>query len=230
MLKVGRNKLNSSAYNLLFSIQIFEICFTFDSIKLFFWINQSKSSITNISKTSFNQHLQIADKMSITNISKSISIGLPNKYKGENMEEFYNSRTIKDIVYFILSIVIKICRIIRSITSRNNALISNFGGGFRCKSEYPWCIIVVKIQIFKKSVENAKICKIKNTTLSFPINRRYLNILPTTEIFKILENFLIIQILTKIRQNHEYLQIIFDPHAPNVQQSGIHIVYPSLIF
>ncbi|KAF0719587.1 Uncharacterized protein FWK35_00031767 [Aphis craccivora] len=27
-----------------------------------------------------------------------------------------------------------------SITSRNNTSISNFGGGFRCKSEYPWCI------------------------------------------------------------------------------------------
>ncbi|KAF0753409.1 Uncharacterized protein FWK35_00034271, partial [Aphis craccivora] len=53
------------------------------------------------------------------------------------------------------------------ITSRNNAPISNYGGGFRCKSEYPWCIIEVKIQIFTKSVENVKICKIKNTTLSF---------------------------------------------------------------
>ncbi|KAF0772428.1 Uncharacterized protein FWK35_00012870 [Aphis craccivora] len=30
------------------------------------------------------------------------------------------------------------------ITSRNNAPISNYGGGFRCKSEYPWCIIEVK--------------------------------------------------------------------------------------
>ncbi|KAF0763844.1 Uncharacterized protein FWK35_00027506, partial [Aphis craccivora] len=28
-----------------------------------------------------------------------------------------------------------------SITSRNNAPVSNYGGGFRCKSEYPWCII-----------------------------------------------------------------------------------------
>ncbi|KAF0708297.1 Uncharacterized protein FWK35_00033659, partial [Aphis craccivora] len=28
-----------------------------------------------------------------------------------------------------------------SITRRNNAPISNYGGGFRCKSEYPWCII-----------------------------------------------------------------------------------------
>ncbi|KAF0757281.1 Uncharacterized protein FWK35_00027691, partial [Aphis craccivora] len=27
------------------------------------------------------------------------------------------------------------------ITSRNNAPISNYGVGFRCKSEYPWCII-----------------------------------------------------------------------------------------
>ncbi|KAF0762695.1 Uncharacterized protein FWK35_00014275 [Aphis craccivora] len=30
------------------------------------------------------------------------------------------------------------------ITSRNNAPISNYGGGFRCKSEYPWCFIEVK--------------------------------------------------------------------------------------
>ncbi|KAF0757663.1 Uncharacterized protein FWK35_00021429 [Aphis craccivora] len=30
------------------------------------------------------------------------------------------------------------------ITSHNNAPISNFMGGFRCKSEYPWCIIEVK--------------------------------------------------------------------------------------
>ncbi|KAF0755771.1 Uncharacterized protein FWK35_00025022 [Aphis craccivora] len=29
------------------------------------------------------------------------------------------------------------------ITSRNNGPISNYGG-FRCKSEYPWCIIEVK--------------------------------------------------------------------------------------
>ncbi|KAF0732493.1 Uncharacterized protein FWK35_00021693 [Aphis craccivora] len=31
-----------------------------------------------------------------------------------------------------------------SITSVNNAPISNYGGGFRCKEEYPWCIIEVK--------------------------------------------------------------------------------------
>ncbi|KAF0717602.1 general transcription factor II-I repeat domain-containing protein 2-like [Aphis craccivora] len=30
------------------------------------------------------------------------------------------------------------------ITSQNNAPISNYGGGFRCKSEYPWCIIQIK--------------------------------------------------------------------------------------
>ncbi|KAE9532118.1 hypothetical protein AGLY_010320 [Aphis glycines] len=39
-------------------------------------------------------------------------------------------------------------------TSRNNASISNFGGGFRWKSEYPWCIIQVKI--FKKNREKQK--------------------------------------------------------------------------
>ncbi|KAF0770712.1 Uncharacterized protein FWK35_00004737, partial [Aphis craccivora] len=115
------------------------------------------------------------------------------------------------------------CVSVYSKTSRNNTQISNSGGGFRCKSEYPWCIIEVKnkhfrtvfkkleknkkkkkmtekreflrktIQIFTKSVENAKICN---------ISRRYLKILP----------FLIIQILTKICQIPEYLQIILTLH------------------
>ncbi|KAF0688711.1 Uncharacterized protein FWK35_00038182 [Aphis craccivora] len=44
------------------------------------------------------------------------------------MYGFYN-----DVCFFFVSVY--------SITSRNNASISNFGGGFRCKSEYPWCII-----------------------------------------------------------------------------------------
>ncbi|KAE9534735.1 hypothetical protein AGLY_008027 [Aphis glycines] len=46
------------------------------------------------------------------------------------------------------------------ITSRNNASISNFGGGFRWKSEYPWCIIQVKSKhfptVFKKIEKNKK--------------------------------------------------------------------------
>ncbi|KAF0755216.1 Uncharacterized protein FWK35_00015398, partial [Aphis craccivora] len=41
-----------------------------------------------------------------------------------------------------------------SITSRNIAVISNFGDGFRYKSEYPWCIIEVKV--FKKIEKNKK--------------------------------------------------------------------------
>ncbi|KAF0768003.1 Uncharacterized protein FWK35_00006087 [Aphis craccivora] len=46
-----------------------------------------------------------------------------------------------------------------SITSRNNAPILNFGGDFRCKSEYPWCIIEVKSKHFPtvfKKIENNK--------------------------------------------------------------------------
>ncbi|KAF0761588.1 Uncharacterized protein FWK35_00007207 [Aphis craccivora] len=35
-----------------------------------------------------------------------------------------------------------------SITSRNNISISNFGGGFRWQSEYPFCIIEVKSKFF----------------------------------------------------------------------------------
>ncbi|KAE9521275.1 hypothetical protein AGLY_018338 [Aphis glycines] len=41
-----------------------------------------------------------------------------------------------------------------SITSRNNASISNFGRGFRWKSEYPWCIIEVKSKHFQTVFQN----------------------------------------------------------------------------
>ncbi|KAF0756299.1 Uncharacterized protein FWK35_00031058 [Aphis craccivora] len=45
------------------------------------------------------------------------------------------------------------------ITSRNNAQISNFAGGFRWKSEYPCCIIEVKSKHFPtvfKEIEKEK--------------------------------------------------------------------------
>ncbi|KAF0765402.1 Uncharacterized protein FWK35_00011226, partial [Aphis craccivora] len=44
------------------------------------------------------------------------------------------------------------------ITSRNNASISNFLGGFRWRNKYPWCIIEVKniLQQFSKNREKQK--------------------------------------------------------------------------
>ncbi|KAF0703422.1 Uncharacterized protein FWK35_00028582, partial [Aphis craccivora] len=48
------------------------------------------------------------------------------------------------------------------ITSRNNAPISNFGGGFRCKSEYPWCIIEVKSKTFSNSFQKNREKQKKN--------------------------------------------------------------------
>ncbi|KAF0757042.1 Uncharacterized protein FWK35_00026259 [Aphis craccivora] len=56
-------------------------------------------------------------------------------------------------VFFFVSVYT-----VYSITSRNNAPISNYGGGFRCKSEYPWCILEVKSKhfptVFKKIEKN----------------------------------------------------------------------------
>ncbi|KAF0731996.1 Uncharacterized protein FWK35_00039082 [Aphis craccivora] len=46
------------------------------------------------------------------------------------------------VFFFFLSVY--------SITSRNNAPISNFEGGLQCKSEYSWCIIQVKSKYFPK--------------------------------------------------------------------------------
>ncbi|KAF0761236.1 Uncharacterized protein FWK35_00012407 [Aphis craccivora] len=114
------------------------------------------------------------------------------------------------------------------VTSRNNAPISNYGGGFRCKSEYPWCTI----EFSKKSRKT----KIKMTgkreflrKTSFRPNRfffygcnsktnhcKYLKFSPNVYVSVIyiqlnLQNILtfLIQILTTICLNHEYLQIIF---------------------
>ncbi|KAE9533797.1 hypothetical protein AGLY_008876 [Aphis glycines] len=171
----------------------------------------------------------------------------------------------------------------------DNASISNFGGGFRWKSEYPWCIIEVKskhfptvfkkieknkkkndgktgiftqnqfstesiflygcnsktnhckylkcspniyvtfiVQIFTKSVENAKIRKVKNTTLSFPwvflqvsikktrsiiigkilsaIRRRYLKILPHLN-FKFRQKFVKIMNICKLFCSSKFIKL-----------------------
>ena len=68
-----------------------------------------------------------------------------------------------------------------SITSRNNAPISNFRGGFWRKSEYPWCNIQVKskhfLTVFKKIEKNKKKMTEKREFLrktSFRPNRFFL--------------------------------------------------------
>ncbi|KAF0765548.1 Uncharacterized protein FWK35_00008161 [Aphis craccivora] len=48
------------------------------------------------------------------------------------------------------------------ITRRNNAPISNYAGGFRCKSEYPWCMIQVKVNIFQQFSKKSRKTKKKN--------------------------------------------------------------------
>ncbi|KAE9523860.1 hypothetical protein AGLY_015748 [Aphis glycines] len=66
-----------------------------------------------------------------------------------------------------------------SITSRNNAPISNYGGGFRCKSEYPWCII----ETDKSSPFRIIKMKIKNFFILLKDKLRYIrvvaNVFPT---------------------------------------------------
>ncbi|KAF0758066.1 Uncharacterized protein FWK35_00023521 [Aphis craccivora] len=82
-----------------------------------------------------------------------------------------------------------------SITSRNNAPISNYGGGFRCKSEYPWCII----EFSKKSRKTKKKVTEKREFLrktSFRPNRLFYMVViqkPTTILNKVM-NVLILQL------------------------------------
>ncbi|KAF0746432.1 Uncharacterized protein FWK35_00020432 [Aphis craccivora] len=90
-----------------------------------------------------------------------------------------------------------------SITSRNNASTSNYLGSFRRKNEYPWCIVEVKMSI----------------KCFWPNQNMYLK----------MHNFFLlafeVQILTKIRQNHEYLQFIFlYQQFPNCEARAV-VVY-----
>ncbi|KAE9531323.1 hypothetical protein AGLY_010529 [Aphis glycines] len=151
--------------------------------------------------------------------------------------------TMMCVFFFVLFL----CVSVYSITSRNNIPISNYGGGFRCKSEYPWCII----EFSKKSRKTKKKMTEKRQFLrktSFRPNRFFLwfvdkkfvddqkvpyelflfvdkIFLALSKYLKILykvshmHNFFLlafeVQILTKIRQNYEYLQIILPlEHKP----------------
>ncbi|KAF0767535.1 Uncharacterized protein FWK35_00002086 [Aphis craccivora] len=75
-----------------------------------------------------------------------------NRKKAEDSERSDECINFTILCFFFVSVY--------SITSRNNASFSNFGGGFRWKSEYPWCIIKVKSKrfptVFKKIEKNQK--------------------------------------------------------------------------
>ncbi|KAF0767781.1 Uncharacterized protein FWK35_00019365 [Aphis craccivora] len=71
-----------------------------------------------------------------------------------------NSERSDECIDFTMMCVCFFFVSVYSITSRNNTQISNFEGDFRCKSEYPWCIIEVKSKyfptVFKKIEKNKK--------------------------------------------------------------------------
>ncbi|KAE9526745.1 hypothetical protein AGLY_013393, partial [Aphis glycines] len=81
------------------------------------------------------------------------------------------------------------------ITCRNNASISNFVGGFRWQSEYPWCILY-KSKIFDIVVTQKLITCPKNLKIPH-------------KLVLIAHFFLLafeVHTWTKIHQNHEYLK------------------------
>ncbi|KAF0766432.1 Uncharacterized protein FWK35_00003718 [Aphis craccivora] len=79
-----------------------------------------------------------------------------NKLPYFNSEQSYECIDFTMMCFFVFVSVY-------SITSRNNAPISNYGDSFRCKSEYPWGIIKVKMILCNKQgfISN----KFKNTLI-----------------------------------------------------------------
>ncbi|KAF0763890.1 Uncharacterized protein FWK35_00010285 [Aphis craccivora] len=66
------------------------------------------------------------------------------RYTSILIDQKHRNRTKKITTHMKNKILNEVKNVLIFITSRNNAPISNFGGGFRCKSGYPWCIIKVK--------------------------------------------------------------------------------------
>ncbi|KAE9523886.1 hypothetical protein AGLY_015774, partial [Aphis glycines] len=106
-----------------------------------------------------------------------------NKHKSIHMNvDIQSSRSVDseqsdECIDFIMVCVFLVFVSVYSITSRNNILISNFGGGFRWQNEYPWYIIEVKSKdyptVFKKIDKNKKKIKfLRNMSKSrkFAIN------------------------------------------------------------
>ncbi|KAE9524230.1 hypothetical protein AGLY_015269 [Aphis glycines] len=73
----------------------------------------------------------------------NLSVDLYNSERSDECIDF----TMMCVFFFLFLFVS-----VYSITSRNNAPISNYGGGFQCKIEYPWCII----EFSKKSRKTKK--------------------------------------------------------------------------
>ncbi|KAF0764193.1 Uncharacterized protein FWK35_00007123 [Aphis craccivora] len=111
------------------------------SNKSYWSLVPTASLLARINQNSINLFASNKMRFNITNsyeLMKDVAVNLP-----------VNSERSDECIDFIMI-----------ITSRNNAPISNFGCGFRWKSEYPWCIIEVKSKhfptVFKKIEKNKK--------------------------------------------------------------------------
>ncbi|KAF0692259.1 Uncharacterized protein FWK35_00028068, partial [Aphis craccivora] len=74
----------------------------------------------------------------------------PTFFHSERSEECIDFTMMCVFFFFFFFVFVSVY----SITSRNNAPISNYGGGFRCKSEYPWCIVEHREKPKKKIKKN----------------------------------------------------------------------------
>ncbi|KAF0766316.1 Uncharacterized protein FWK35_00005333 [Aphis craccivora] len=107
------------------------------------------------------------------------------------------------------------------ITRRNNAPISNSGGGFRCNSEYPWCIIEVKNKhfstVFKKIEKNKKkmtekrelLCKTIFKNVPYEFSNFYEIAVENAKICNISRRYFPIEILENLIQSFSYIILIF---------------------
>ncbi|KAF0751220.1 Uncharacterized protein FWK35_00019555 [Aphis craccivora] len=115
---------------------------------IIFYVTLCSTVINNISVLFFVNNSYFRRNITISLVTSDYSVWLNRKFN-RIIDILLDSERSEECIDFTMI-----------ITSRNNAPISNFGGGFRSKSEYPWCIIKVKSKhfptVFKKIEKNKK--------------------------------------------------------------------------
>ncbi|KAE9543611.1 hypothetical protein AGLY_002411 [Aphis glycines] len=108
------------------------------------------------------------------------------------------------------------------ITSRNNVSISNFGGGFRWKSKYPWCIIEFKFLRNLSKTRKIAITISVFYSAAYQVCDYRINILLISTLYKlsIKQSF-----AKSLRQVNEYSPRIFIP----VESSANHSLEKNIL-
>ncbi|KAF0769056.1 Uncharacterized protein FWK35_00009762 [Aphis craccivora] len=203
----------------MFDVKVQLIDFSKNHIVVLLHVNSPTYTLNNIILFLYNNNLNIYNRRFVVHLA-------PNSERSDECIDFT-----------------------MNITSRNNAPISNYGGSFRCKSEYPWCIIEFKSKHFPtvfKKIEKKNDGKTRIFTQNqfstksiflYGCNSKFINLHYRPQKFSIfmrimkktLENFKFLRNLLKTRKFVRFKNTTlsfpsrFELRVENLIQDSIHL-------